>query len=113
MGALNENGTRSMILAASPIHVATDWPAFGLFFLGLVTTIGGFTGWMVRRLDKNRADWKQFVTDEVKAAKDEMKSEFAQLAHIVDDNSRELREQGKAIARIEGRVGSGSGASAS
>ena len=97
-------------LANAPIHVATDWPAFGVFFIGLVTVIGTFTGWVLRRLDKNRADWKLFVTDEVKAAKDEMKAEFAQLASIVDDNSRELRDQGKAIARMEGRLAGNTGA---
>ena len=91
--------------------MATDWPAFGLFFIGLIGTVGGFSAWVLKRLDKNRADWKRFVSEQVTAAKDEMKREFTTLAGVVDDNSREIRDQGKAIARIEGRLGTSVGSS--
>lgn len=94
-----------MTLAAGAVHVATDWPAFGLFFLGLMTTAGGLAAFVLRRMDKNRADWKEFVSREVQAATLELKTEVAGLAATVGENSREMREQGKAIARIEGRVG--------
>lgn len=94
-----------MTLAATTAGLSTDWPGLGLFFVGLVGAIGGFTGWVVRRLDKNRAEWKDFVAAQVDLAKREMKAEFLQLARIVDDNSRELRDQGKALARMEGRLG--------
>lgn len=94
-----------MIAASSVIHVATDWPALGVFFLGLIGTIGGFAAWVIRRLDKNRAEWKEFISHEVQIATSEVKHEVSQLSTVVDDNSRELRDQGKAIARIEGRLG--------
>lgn len=95
------------MIASAPIHVATDWPAFGLFFLGLIGTFGGFTAWVLKRLDKNRSDWKGFVKQEIAEATAALKHEVSALAGTVDDNSRELREQGKAIARIEGALGSG------
>lgn len=102
-----------MTAAQATVHVATDWPAFGLFFLGLVSTFGGFTAWVLRRLDRNRKDWKDFVTHEVSTAMAEMKAEVSGLALVVSDNSREIRDQGKAIARIEGRLGTSPAAPAS
>ena len=92
-------------LADSTVHVATDWPAFGLFFLGLAGTFGGFGTWVLRRLDKNRKDWKDFVAHEVSMAVSELKNEVVNLSTQVTDNSHEVRDQGKAIARIEGRLG--------
>lgn len=98
-----------MILAQSTVHVATDWPAFGLFFLGLIGTVGGGVAWVIRRMDRNREDWKAFVQHEVQLATEELKTQVSRLASVTDDNSRELREQGKAIARIEGRLGTNTG----
>lgn len=93
-----------MLASGAPIHVATDWPAFGVFFLGLIGTFGGFTAWVLRRLDRNRKDWKEFVTGEIERASTDLRRELAQVAELTSDNSRELREQGKAIARIEGKL---------
>lgn len=97
------------MITSAPLHVATDWPAFGVFFLGLITTIGGFSAFVLRRLDKNREDWKNFVQHEVAVATEGLAKQVANLASVVDDNSREMREQGKAIARIEGRLGTNTG----
>lgn len=95
-----------MISAAqATVHVATDWPAFGLFFLGLITSLGGFTAWVLRQLGRNRKNWQDFVSAQVGEVKQELSADLAQLSGVVADLSRESRDQGKAIARIEGRLG--------
>lgn len=92
----------SLASGGSSLHVATDWTAFGLFFLALITSFGGFTGWVLKRLDRNRKDWKDFVENAINLAMAEMKAQVATLAVAVADNSTQIRAQGLAVARMEG-----------
>lgn len=93
-----------MALAQQTVNVATNWTTFGVFVIALVGTLGGFTGWILQRLDRNRRAWQEFVTKSVDEAKGEFRADLTQLRDVVSELSREQRAQGQAIARIDGRL---------
>ena len=93
-------------MSSGTIHVATDWTALGVFFVGLIGVLGGFVAWLVRRFDQARAANQAFVKAEVAAALAPLLAQMQTNTNRIGDTSREVVDQGKALARIEGALGS-------
>lgn len=93
-------------MSSGTIHVATDWTALGVFFVGLIGVVGGFVGWLIRRFDRIRAANQVFVKDEIAVALGPLITQMSQNTAKIADTSREVVDQGKTLARIEGALGS-------
>lgn len=96
-----------MLASGQVVRVATDWTAFGLFFVALASLFGAFVGFVLRRMDRNRDKWQAFVQQEVGEVRTELLAHMGQLASSVAANTGTLTRQGEAIARIEGRLSTG------
>ena len=92
-----------MILAA--VHTTgVNWESILTVILSLTTVVGGFTGWLFRRLDRNRSRSESFVRDQIKVVSDALSHRLDAVDRHLEQQDRQVDNVSTRVARLEGPV---------
>lgn len=81
-----------------------DWQSVGTLTLAFFAAVGTATGWIVKRLDRNRSLTQRFVTEQVQNVAEILEVKLTMISDDVKAQGAKVDDTRDRVLRMEGKI---------